>query len=731
MQKKTLVLKSPTGSGKTIMLISFIDQYLLNIKTSVSFIWLCPGKGNLEEQSRTQMQKFCPQMKNFSLSEALSCGFCGGGTTFINWEMVTKEGNKALTQGEHLNLFERIQEAHDNGIKFIIIVDEEHSNNTSKAQTVIDAFLPVHIIRVSATAHKTSKDDFLEIKEQDVIDAGLIAKAIYVNEDIQNGTIIKDKDEATFLIQKADKKRKEIKQEYQKLGLDINPLVVIQLPNAKAATKVHALKALQDLGYTCENGIVAIWLSGEKQNLENLKKENSPVCFLIMKQAIATGWDCPRSKLLVKLREGCAEDFDIQTIGRIRRQPQRKHYNNTLLDNCYVWTIDEKFTLGLSSEAADRIRLFLKDEDDIKNFTLQSQTKSKSYEGKATKEVCLSFIKHLEKKYNLEAGKNYLSGESNEIKLKSKGYIIGDQILRNTTKWTGCQLQDLQSNFFAQKIEVSFMANTHIYGIDLQHSTFVIHSAALVSYDNTKTILRNLFYAKGDEKYRFLALSLPALYAFIINNEHLLQQEFSELYEKEAAQQATVGTKQNTWCIPLQDTIPYNPHDKNKTPFDKNVYYGYTAQMLTTQGKIKSTCEILFERYCQGCPAIRWFYKNGDTGEDYFRIVYSNGQEQFYFYLDYIVMTKQGFPIIVEAKGGESYGHDKNIDKNVKNKFSSLKQYALSHNIAWCFVRDKDNLLYANNTQWQDDMQTTNWKNINDFIQATGLSAVQAGTGCF
>lgn len=124
--KTTVVLKSPTGSGKTVMLINFIKKYLPLVQNKVAFIWLCPGKGNLEEQSREQMKNFAPQMKNFSLSEALLSGFLPESTTFINWEMVTKTGNRAITDGERKNLFDRINEAHNNGIKFIIIVDEEH-----------------------------------------------------------------------------------------------------------------------------------------------------------------------------------------------------------------------------------------------------------------------------------------------------------------------------------------------------------------------------------------------------------------------------------------------------------------------------------------------------------------------------------------------------------------------------------------------------------------------------
>ena len=78
-----------------------------------------------------------------------------------------------------------------------------------------------------------------------------------------------------------------------------------------------------------------------------------------MKQAISTGWDCPRAKILVKLRDNMDEDFEIQTIGRIRRMPERRHYENEVLDNCYVYTLDDKFKTGLTQSMSDSFYTYL------------------------------------------------------------------------------------------------------------------------------------------------------------------------------------------------------------------------------------------------------------------------------------------------------------------------------------------------------------------------------------
>lgn len=88
--KNLIVLKSPTGSGKTVMLINFINNYINTIDKNISFIWLCPGKGNLEEQSHDQMISLAPNRDVKTLQESLLTGFEEGSTTFVNWEMVTK-----------------------------------------------------------------------------------------------------------------------------------------------------------------------------------------------------------------------------------------------------------------------------------------------------------------------------------------------------------------------------------------------------------------------------------------------------------------------------------------------------------------------------------------------------------------------------------------------------------------------------------------------------------------
>ena len=61
-------------------------------------------------------------------------GFERTTTYFINWETITKKDNTAIRDSERKNLFERISEAHNRNLNFIVIIDEEHQNKYFKGR---------------------------------------------------------------------------------------------------------------------------------------------------------------------------------------------------------------------------------------------------------------------------------------------------------------------------------------------------------------------------------------------------------------------------------------------------------------------------------------------------------------------------------------------------------------------------------------------------------------------
>ena len=707
--KQVITIKAPTGAGKTVILVKFIDEYLKNTNGKTAFVWLCPGKGDLEQQSKDKMDQLTPQRDTRTLLYSILMGFEGESVTFINWELVTKKGNNALKDGEKANLFEMIASAHKEGIEFIIIIDEEHMNNTKKADNIINAFAAKNIIRVSATAKKVSHHEFYEIPEDEVINAGLITRAIYVNEGIDENREYTDDDDYRYLLKLADEKRKEIAENYKLVGANIRPLVLIQFPAGKPENIALVEDKLAEMGYTYDNGMVSIWMSDAKKNTEHLADLDGSQAFLLMKQAISTGWDCPRAKVLVKLREGGSEDFQIQTIGRIRRMPEHKHYGINILDYCYIYTFDENYKIGLLStmdKAYQVRRLFLKDE--AKEFELVKELRNLDFNGLGERETLQKIYEYFKRAYHLCNDMRI-----NQENLEAAGYNFDREIDSKIIQGVFRTMNDLAIGKDKNNIGIKTKVNTHTHGIYLLHSVDEIKKVTGMQSQKVKNILRRMFGKGKKTKYKLVALDNDHFYAFVINNVKKLKMDFKQVTSQMSVQRSfVVEPKVTKFTIPEMEVYKYSDV-KQRQLMRLNVYKEYTNEFITD--KTRSLPERLFEKYCENDDKVQWIYKNGDTGQQYLSVVYLDGLEkQWLFYPDYIIHMKDGTNWIIETKGGQQSGYSKNIDLQVENKFIAFKEYAQRYNLKWGFVRDLNEELYINNTEYVDDMSDDSWRPLSE-----------------
>ena len=88
--KEEIVIQSPTGSGKTILLSLAIRNYLKSNTSPHCFFWFSPGNGELEEQSKDKFSRFVPEYDALSLDEVIRNGFGENQVVFVNWEMLDK-----------------------------------------------------------------------------------------------------------------------------------------------------------------------------------------------------------------------------------------------------------------------------------------------------------------------------------------------------------------------------------------------------------------------------------------------------------------------------------------------------------------------------------------------------------------------------------------------------------------------------------------------------------------
>lgn len=708
---RDIVLKSPTGSGKTIMLTHFMDEYLKGHSNCV-FIWLTPGKGSLEEQSKEKMDNYIHNSQTKLLTDIMVNGFEENDCCFINWEKLIKKGNAALKDGEKNNFLQWIDDAILKGIKFKIIIDESHQNFTEKSDAIIQLFKTDKIIRCSATPLIDNRTKLIEVSEDEVIAEGLIKKQLIINEDFPQSIVTTNQTE--YLIEKALAKQIELINRYHQKNKMINPLIIVQMPNNSDALFVVVEKFLRTKGISIENQGLAVWLSNMHENLQNLTELNSQQKVVIIKQAIATGWDCPRAQILVKLRDNMDETFEIQTIGRIRRMPEAKHYEDDKLDSCYLYTFDSKFTEGvknaLGKKALDSKLLFIKNE--YKAFSLTKEQRTSVTDYRDPRKTLIAIRKYIISTYSLTGNK-----KENKTKLELGGFVFSNDIIRHTLSGKVVNLSELSEKDKLNVVEINEPINTTIHGREYHNRVGRIGLEIGLEYSFINTILGKLFSTKFNYSDKLLELEPREMYSFVINNFDLLRHIVREAMAVELSQLSidfkSVSLKE--FRIPQSTSFTYRSDYKVQQVLSKNVYQGYLSS-----AEPRSSSEKKFEKFCEKNNNVDWFYKNGDKGDEYFSIVYyDNSNNQKLFYPDYIVCIKRKIWII-ETKGGFSKsGDSQDIDIFSSKKFTLLKQYLEKYGLKGGFVRcdaSSDELCIARN-KYNNDVNSSDWELLSDVVE--------------
>ena len=327
------------------------------------------------------------------------------------------------------------------------------------------------------------------------------------------------------------------------------------------------------------------------------------------------------------------------------------------------------------------------------------------------RETFYAVHKYLTDKYGLTGNK-----ADNKLRLEGAGYDFAEKLVGQQLEGKFVKTESIVNADSTHYRTTQRAVNTHTNGIDLLHSVDVIKSAVGMTTQKTKVVLERLFRAKVISNKKLLALDTAHYYAFVINNEHKLKEDFRGATAALGQQQTIVfEPKTATFTIPEQELYRFDPTEIDVEEMLTNAYQSYSSAMVV-EG-IRSKCERLFENYCETRDDIEWVYKNSDTGQQYFSIVYFDGlQKQWLFYSDYIVKKRNGEVWIIETKGGEIGNTSKNIDIQVENKFEAFKSYAAKKDLKWGFVRDKNEKLKINNTVYSDSLSTEEWKPLKELF---------------
>ena len=508
----------------------------------------------------------------------------------------------------------------------------------------------------------------------------------------------------------------------------MNPLIIIQYPDRYYGDELfeEMNRYIKELGFSDDE--IAKWLTVkggmQKENLTGISDNDSPIVFLHMKQAAATGWDCPRAKILIKLRDISSTTFETQVIGRIRRMPERKHYNDKDLDSCYIYTYDDKWISRGESEGTFT-------ESRIVTFKPLGKPIAQMFDGKVMKEYkddsnsilgTAELRQLLEKKFIEKYELDPENKEKNAMLLKSHKYRITDRsniFIRHGDAETITEIKDIDLEMRRRVVRDGDNALR-------QAKEEISRKSKLNDAVVTSRILQALFRKQDNPRSRdvkgtLLELNNREYNAFIVNNAKLLSSDFKEFLQKSMNQsllRSQIAITTRLYSFPESYEIKCDTR-LQKTPYSKNLYDGVDTTMKT------SAVESHFQDWLES--NADWWVKNGDVGEEFLSIVYitATGKE-YCFYPDYLCSINQHL-WIVETKGGETADQSSaNIDPQAENKFYALKDWAAENtSVKVAFVRYSafQNELYASDTDYQEDMCTdqlsfvTPWKEIEEILK--------------
>ncbi|MCM8788025.1 MAG: DEAD/DEAH box helicase family protein [Candidatus Omnitrophica bacterium] len=669
---KKLVFKSPTGSGKTIMMAEFLKRLVddREIKQSLGFIWTAPRQ--LHIQSKEKLENY------FETSRALKCSYfedlddrkiSENEILFFNWESINKADNIYIRDNEQdFNLSKVLERTKEEGREIILIIDEAHHHATSEiSQGLIQMISPKLTIEVSATPVLKNPDDMVSVDLEEVKTEGMIKKAIILNDQFVN-LVKKGKIESKLsgssdelVIDAALKKREELLKAYQKEGVKINPLVLIQLPDRIGQTedehKNLVIRILKDkYKISTDNGRLAIWLAGEHINKEEVEKPESEVEVLLFKQAIALGWDCPRAQILVLFRQWHSPIFSIQTVGRIMRmpEPEKEHYRNEVLNYGYVYT-------NLSD---------IEVKEDLAGGYLAIYTSHRILEYKPINLLSCYSVRHREKtrlsplfiSIFLDKAKEY--GLKKKIDKKAQSIdmrILSDWKVEDIDELAGKHLVGdksiKMSNYDFQKLFDFFVRKS------LREGEVSLYPEDR-SVDKIKQSIYKFFEiefkmkrGEGEDEAIRLVLSDKNINHFL----SVIDKAKSEYINEVSKRKPEIKFEEN-WNIPekIEYWGEYEKEDRKKSvmqPF----YERYDSKL-----------EKAFIDFLEKSEKVKWWFKNEDRDKKFFAIPYDNGETKP-FYVDFIVKLKDGKIGLFDTKTG--------LTKQVAGpKIDGLYKYIQSEN---------------------------------------------------
>ena len=709
--RRQVVLKAPTGAGKTVMASEMLATLTEELQSrsdlpfrQVAFIWIAPNK--LHQQSYFKMKNFFTETKllkpvMFDELDQSDGIIHQGEVLFVNWESINSKNNLIVRDNEQgLSLYDIARKTREENIPVIVVIDEEHlfwTKTADKSKAVLEKINAKVEIRISATP-KTKPEYLVNIDRQEVIREEMIKEGVLLNPDVTSG-YANDIALNEHLINKALEKRQQIADAYKKEGMNINPLLLIQLPNDTTdAMTADDTKIMEQVvqyldvmqGINTDNHLLAVWLSKQKTNLEDIERNDNITEVLLFKQAIALGWDCPRAAVLLIFRKLTSDTFTVQTVGRILRMPEQRFYRNPLLNKGYVYTDISKDKIQIVADDMDYLHktvLQAVRRNGLDNVQLVSyyevrrsadrnrlgpdfrKVLTKTFEDMWTTTTPLPipflFEDEDEESDDEEIDvqstivKNRQAAERQRIRLDVKNVNIEiptDIFFQNdvnTTIETGQKAKFTRTAGEVDRVYIDWCRQM-LSGYEKAHSTGVLANYLLEAMEN----LFGLF--ETEAKKVVLYHENRPKFADVVSRA---LDRYSRQLKQRQQEAKKRSFEQYEWEVPEDRTYT----EENHVIKDKMEDH---ALLPFIELRTASTPEQEFALFLESHrDSIDWWYKNGDSGREHYAVAYTNSQgDKSLFYVDFVIKMNNGQIFLFDTK-------TENSDPDAPKKHNALLDY--------------------------------------------------------
>ena len=682
--------QSPTGSGKTFIVADIIDKYLenkiLNSKPT-TFLFIAPSTGKLDYQGYEKITKYLEDqwVSGFSTNyigtkDKITKGsylenidyFKQNNVYFLGWSLFGKNTKIMNIESERNDLHKVISNTKMKDINIVLIIDEAHRevntlNIAEMKKIVMNSLKPIKTIKISATLD--IKPDY-KIFIEEVIEECSIKKMVEIHGESSSLNFDKYTDETERLILSAIEQQKKIKKEYFKKNIEINPLLTIQIPNKIVVdkdidTEDYLLKKIEELldkeGYKKDFNY-ALWLDGNKtkKSKSEIVASDSPIEILIFKQAIAIGWDIPRANMLVRIRETKKDSFNIQTLGRIMRNPFFKFYDNAYIDHAFVFTKDENYKNFIKKEIfyidkEETLKLERSERSINKNIKLNKIIiNDKSMNQKEMIDIISKEI------IGMKEFKKYLIFEHKKQTDPNSRHSSNDIFQENQDK----TVEKLNENISSQQKLKFDGGNVTLFDLYIKYKTTISNNYLIQQImDKISLKIKNI---------KIKQFYWATYYNF---NKSIFSSNLQNYSIEEIINQEIYKYQKNKSHTNVEEYILPTQYETSNKYFDVDAWDKYN----TFNASLKINKPTLSENEHEFCKDIRGIlkssekqmhlFRNGTGKQDFYINYFNNISKSSKFFPDFILINETTKKIIIiEVKGR----NDRDIDKETENKMDKL-----------------------------------------------------------